>query len=30
VFNRAVEQCDTNHDGKITGAEAKVFAEWKK
>jgi len=30
VFNRAVELCDTNHDGKITEAEAKAFAEWKK
>jgi hypothetical protein len=30
AFNRAVELCDTNHDGKITEAEAKAFAEWKK
>ncbi len=30
AFNRAVELCDTNHDGKITEAEAKIFAEWKK
>ena len=30
AFNRAVELCDTNHDGKITEAEARIFAEWKK
>lgn len=26
-FNRAVELCDTNQDGKITEVEAKIFAE---
>jgi hypothetical protein len=30
AFNHAVELCDTNHDGKITEGEAKIFAEWKK
>ena len=30
AFNRAVELCDTNHDGKITEAEARIFAAWKK
>ncbi len=30
AFNRAVELCDTNHDGKITESEAKIFADWKK
>jgi hypothetical protein len=30
AFNRAVELCDTNHDGKITEAEAKIFAAWNK
>jgi hypothetical protein len=27
VFNRAVEQCDTNHDGRITEREAQIFAD---
>lgn len=26
-FNRAVEICDTNKDGKITEVEARIFAE---
>ncbi len=30
AFNRAVELCDTNHDGKITEAEAKILAAGKK
>ncbi len=30
AFNRAVELCDTNHDHKITEAEAKAFAAWQK
>ena len=25
-FNEAVSHCDTNHDGKITEAEARIFA----
>ena len=25
-FNEAVSRCDTNHDGKITEAEARIFA----
>jgi hypothetical protein len=27
AFNRAVELCDTNKDGKITEMEAKIYAE---
>jgi hypothetical protein len=27
AFNDAVNRCDTNHDGKITELEAKIFAE---
>ncbi len=27
AFNRAVEMCDTNKDGKITEQEAKIYAE---
>jgi hypothetical protein len=27
AFNESVERCDTNKDGKITEAEAKIFAE---
>ena len=27
AFNRAVELCDSNKDGKITEGEARVFAE---
>lgn len=26
-FNQAVDKCDTNRDGKITEAEARIFAE---
>lgn len=26
-FNKAVAQCDTNKDGKITETEAKIFSE---
>ncbi len=29
AFNQAVEQCDSNKDGKITEAEAKIFAAQK-
>ena len=28
AFNRAVERCDTNRDGRITEAEARIYAEW--
>jgi hypothetical protein len=27
VFNEAVRRCDTNHDGKITELEARIFSE---
>lgn len=27
AFNEAVAECDSNHDGKITELEAKIFAE---
>jgi hypothetical protein len=27
VFNEAVQRCDTNHDGKITEVEARIFSE---
>jgi hypothetical protein len=27
AFNEAVRQCDTNHDGRITETEARIFAE---
>jgi len=27
AFNRAVHRCDTNGDGRITEAEARIFAE---
>jgi len=27
AFNKAVRQCDTNQDGKITEQEARIFAE---
>jgi len=27
LFNEAVRQCDTNHDGRITESEARIFAE---
>ena len=27
AFNRAVELCDTNRDGKITEQEARIFAQ---
>jgi hypothetical protein len=27
VFNEAVDRCDTNHDGKITELEARIFSE---
>lgn len=27
AFNEAVGRCDTNRDGKITGIEAKIFAD---
>ncbi len=27
AFNRAVERCDTNRDGRITELEAKIYAE---
>ena len=27
AFNKAVAICDSNHDGKITETEAKIFAE---
>jgi hypothetical protein len=27
AFNRAVEQCDTNRDGKITETEARIWAD---
>jgi len=27
AFNAAVAECDSNHDGKITELEAKIFAE---
>lgn len=30
AFNEAVTMCDTNKDGKITEAEARIFAELKK
>jgi hypothetical protein len=30
AFNRAVELCDTNQDGRITEAEARIFAEQQK
>jgi hypothetical protein len=26
-FNEAVERCDSNHDGKITELEARIFSE---
>jgi hypothetical protein len=29
TFNRAVELCDSNRDGKITEQEARIFAEQK-
>lgn len=29
AFNRAVELCDSNKDGKITEQEARIFAEQK-
>jgi hypothetical protein len=27
VFNEAVLECDTNHDGRITEVEARIFSE---
>ena len=27
LFNEAVRRCDTNHDGKITELEARIFSE---
>jgi hypothetical protein len=27
AFNQAVRRCDTNHDGRITEQEARIFAE---
>jgi hypothetical protein len=27
AFNEAVRRCDTNHDGKITEVEARIFSE---
>jgi hypothetical protein len=30
AFNRAVEICDANHDGRITEQEARVYAENKR
>jgi hypothetical protein len=29
AFNRAVEICDSNHDGRITEQEARIYAESK-
>jgi hypothetical protein len=29
LFNEAVRRCDTNHDGKITELEARIFSEQK-
>jgi hypothetical protein len=30
AFNRAVEICDSNHDGRITEQEARIYAENKR
>jgi hypothetical protein len=27
LFNEAVRQCDSNHDGKVTELEARIFSE---